>query len=33
MGLNPLPASVGVQTRLCREDLLIEIEAIAIFKR
>ncbi len=33
MGLNPLPASVGVQTRLCREDLLVEIEAIAIIKR
>ncbi len=32
MGLNPLPASVGVQTRLCREDLLVEIEAIAIFR-
>jgi enamine deaminase RidA (YjgF/YER057c/UK114 family) len=33
MGLNPLPASVGVQTRLCREDLLVEIEAIAIYRR
>jgi enamine deaminase RidA (YjgF/YER057c/UK114 family) len=33
MGLNPLPASVGVQTRLCREDLLVEIEAMAIYKR
>ncbi len=32
MGLNPLPASVGVQARLCREDLLVEIEAIALFK-
>jgi len=31
LGLDPLPASVGVQTRLCREDLLVEIEAIAIF--
>jgi 2-iminobutanoate/2-iminopropanoate deaminase len=30
LGLNPLPASVGVQARLCREQLLIEIEAIAI---
>lgn len=29
--LDPLPASVGVQTRLCRGDLLVEIEAIAIF--
>jgi 2-iminobutanoate/2-iminopropanoate deaminase len=31
LALDPLPASVGVQTRLCREDLLIEIEAIALF--
>jgi len=30
LGLDPLPASVGVQTRLCREDLLVEIEALAI---
>ena len=29
--LDPLPASVGVQTRLCRGDLLVEIEAIAVF--
>jgi enamine deaminase RidA (YjgF/YER057c/UK114 family) len=29
--LDPLPASVGVQARLCREDLLVEIEAVAIF--
>ena len=28
--LNPLPASTGLQARLCREDLLIEIEAIAV---
>lgn len=33
MGLHPLPASVGVQTRLCREDLLVEIEAIALFSQ
>ena len=32
-GLDPLPASVGIQARLCREDLLIEIEAMAILKR
>lgn len=32
MGLRPLPASTGIQARLCREDLLIEIEAIAIVK-
>ncbi len=31
LGLDPLPASVGVQTRLCRGDLLVEIEAVAIF--
>ena len=30
--LNPLPASVGIQARLCREDLLVEIEALAILK-
>ncbi len=32
LGLDPLPASTGIQARLCREDLLVEIEAIAIFK-
>jgi len=31
--LDPLPASVGIQARLCREDLLVEIEAMAILKR
>ncbi len=31
LGLNPLPASTGIQARLCREDLLVEIEAIAVF--
>ncbi|UCF39355.1 MAG: hypothetical protein JSU96_08670 [Acidobacteriota bacterium] len=30
--LDPLPASVGIQARLCREDLLVEIEALAILK-
>jgi len=30
-GLNPLPASTGIQAILCRPELLIEIEAIAIF--
>jgi enamine deaminase RidA (YjgF/YER057c/UK114 family) len=30
IGLDPLPASTGIQARLCRSDLLIEIEAIAI---
>ena len=33
MGLNPLPASTGIQARLCREDLLVEIEAIAVIGR
>jgi 2-iminobutanoate/2-iminopropanoate deaminase len=31
--LNPLPASTGIQAKLCRPDLLVEIEAIAIFKK
>jgi enamine deaminase RidA (YjgF/YER057c/UK114 family) len=31
-GLAPLPASTGVQAILCRPDLLIEVEAIAIFE-
>ena len=30
-GLNPLPASTGVQAKLCRPELLVEIEAIAMF--
>ena len=30
-GLNPLPASTGIQAILCRPDLLVEIEAMAIF--
>lgn len=29
-GLDPLPASTGIQVRLCREDLLVEIEAMAV---
>jgi enamine deaminase RidA (YjgF/YER057c/UK114 family) len=33
MGLDPLPASTGIQARLCREDLLVEIEAIAVFDK
>jgi 2-iminobutanoate/2-iminopropanoate deaminase len=33
LGLDPLPASTGIQARLCREDLLIEIEAIAVARR
>ena len=31
-GLNPFPASTGIQAHLCRPDLLIEIEAIAMFR-
>jgi enamine deaminase RidA (YjgF/YER057c/UK114 family) len=31
-GLDPLPASTGIQAKLCRSDLLVEIEAIAIFR-
>jgi 2-iminobutanoate/2-iminopropanoate deaminase len=31
--LDPLPASTGIQVILCRPDLLIEIEAIAMFRR
>ena len=30
-GLNPAPASTGIQAILCRPELLIEIEAIAMF--
>jgi enamine deaminase RidA (YjgF/YER057c/UK114 family) len=30
--LDPVPASTGIQARLCRDDLLVEIEAIAIFE-
>ncbi len=32
-GLDPLPASTGIQAHLCRPDLLIEIEAIAVFRK
>ena len=31
--LDPFPASTGVQARICRSDLLVEIEAIAIILR
>ncbi len=30
LGLNPFPASTGIQARICRSDLLVEIEAMAI---
>jgi len=29
--LDPLPASTGIQAKLCRPELLVEIEAIAMF--
>jgi enamine deaminase RidA (YjgF/YER057c/UK114 family) len=32
-GLDPLPASTGIQAKLCRPELLVEIEAIAMFKK
>jgi 2-iminobutanoate/2-iminopropanoate deaminase len=31
-GLDPLPASTGVQAKLCRPELLVEIESIAMFR-
>lgn len=31
--LDPLPASTGIQAILCRPELLVEIEAIAIFRQ
>ena len=30
LGLDPFPASTGIQARICRSDLLVEIEAIAM---
>jgi len=33
LGLQPLPASTAIQARICREDLLVEIEAIAVIPR
>lgn len=33
LGLDPVPASTGIQAHLCRPELLIEIEAIAMFKK
>jgi 2-iminobutanoate/2-iminopropanoate deaminase len=31
-GLDPLPASTGIEAKLCRSELLVEIEAIAMFR-
>ena len=30
--LDPLPASTGIEAHLCRPELLVEIEAIAMFR-
>jgi len=32
MHLDPLPASTGVEAKLCRPDLLVDIDAIAMFQ-
>jgi enamine deaminase RidA (YjgF/YER057c/UK114 family) len=32
LGLDPFPASTGIQARICRSDLLVEIEAMAILQ-
>jgi enamine deaminase RidA (YjgF/YER057c/UK114 family) len=31
-GVDPLPASTGIQAILCRPELLVEMEALAIFE-
>jgi enamine deaminase RidA (YjgF/YER057c/UK114 family) len=31
--LDPLPASTGIEAKLCRPELLVEIEAIAMFRK
>jgi enamine deaminase RidA (YjgF/YER057c/UK114 family) len=33
LGLDPFPASTAIQARICRSDLLVEIEAVAILTR
>ena len=33
LGLDPFPASTAIQARICRSDLLVEIEALAYFVR
>jgi len=33
LGLDPLPASTGIQAQICRSDLLVEIEALAVLYR
>jgi len=32
-GIDPLPASTAIEARICRPDLLVEIEAIAMIPR
>jgi enamine deaminase RidA (YjgF/YER057c/UK114 family) len=32
LSLDPLPASTDIQTKLCRPELLVEIEAIVMFR-
>jgi len=31
-GLDPLPSSTGIEAKLCRPELLVEMDAIAIFR-
>ncbi len=33
LGLDPFPASTAIQARICRSDLLVEIEALAMMTR
>jgi len=33
LGLDPFPASTGIQARICRSDLLVEVEVMAILMR
>jgi 2-iminobutanoate/2-iminopropanoate deaminase len=33
LGLDPFPASTAIQARICRSDLLVEIEAVAMLIR
>jgi 2-iminobutanoate/2-iminopropanoate deaminase len=33
LGLEPSPASTGIQAHICRSDLLVEIEALAVLYR
>jgi enamine deaminase RidA (YjgF/YER057c/UK114 family) len=32
LALDPVPASTGIQARICRSDLLVEIEAMAVVR-